>query len=212
MKRLILILIAAVLAVSVGASSEAMSRKGSAGRGKGEHCGKMQDRLAALGLDEKQKGAVEAIHLRMKKEMIRKKADMELSQVELREILGKDAVDVTAAEAKVRQLESLRAEMKIMHIKAREEVKALLTPDQKKEFKKMHGMDCMEGRTSGMWDGHGCCMDGDMDCGKHGYKDGKHGKGKCGNCPIGDAKKGSDKDKDSDGDKPGSGAKAGHKH
>ncbi len=142
----------ALLAGWFGLSDAMMHGKG-AGMGKGRdgmrmgdmgmQCGQMMDKLASLGLDDKQMEEVRGLHLKMKKETIKKEADIDIAEIELREMLHKDAVDIGAAEAKVRQIESLKADLKIMHIRTHEEVKAKLTPEQRKNFNAMMKMKPM---------------------------------------------------------------------
>jgi Spy/CpxP family protein refolding chaperone len=91
--------------------------------------------LARLDLTEKQKDTVKEIRSRVLKETIKKRADLEIAGVELRELLGKDSVDMSAVEAKLKKTESMRTDLRLSHIKAREEIKALLTPEQRKKFK-----------------------------------------------------------------------------
>jgi Spy/CpxP family protein refolding chaperone len=171
MKKLVLLLSLLVLLLGMVVSSDAMSKKGGDKKGMGGMemgmCDErmMMKKFASLGLDDRQKEDIKAIHLRIKKDMIRKKADIGVAQVELREVLSKDTVDLQAAEAKVKQIESLKAEMKITHIRTHEEVKSKLTPEQRKKFSAMHGMGCME-----------CGMGGGM----HKMKGGMGMKGKCG--------------------------------
>ncbi len=113
--------------------------------------------LMGLGLDAKQKDALEALRSKTMKDMIRKKADEQIADIELKEHLDKDLVDMKAVETLVKKKESLRAEMFLAHIKAREEMKSILTPDQWKRMKEM------------METGHrgGCGMKG----GNEGHKD-----------------------------------------
>ena len=66
------------------------------------------------------------------KEKIRRTADMRIAQIELKDLLSQDPVDMKAVEAKVKQLEAMRTEMQLSHIKAMEECKAKLTPEQRK--------------------------------------------------------------------------------
>lgn len=189
MKKLVLLL-AVVVLVGVSVSAYAMSKKGMPGRGMhSEHM--MFEKMQALGLDDKQKETVKALHLKTKKEMIKKQADIEIAQVELKELLGKDPVDLQAAEAKVKQLEALKTDMKMTHIRTREEIKKVLTPEQKKKFATLCD-DCME---CGGGHGMGCDMDK-----MKGMKGGMKGKGK--DCPL-------SKDGDDDA-KPGK--HKGHKH
>lgn len=148
MKRLMVVpMVVIALFAWLGFSDAAMCDK-SAGKGMGmaaEH--PMFEKLKSLGLDDKQIGEVKAIHFKTMKEVIKKKADMQVARVELKEILGQDPVDVKAAEAKIRQIEAVRGDLEIMHIKAREEVKGKLTPEQRKKFESM--MPMMHGGMMG---------------------------------------------------------------
>lgn len=186
MKKLVLLL-SVVLLVGMSVSAYAVNKKDMAG--KGMHCEQMMtEKFEALGLDQKQKETVKAIHLKTKKEMIRKKADVDVAQVELRELLSKDTVDLQAAEAKVKHIEALKTDMKMTHIRAHEEIKLVLTAEQKKKFAAMHE-GCME-----CGEGAGCPT-----CGMHKMMGGM--KGKCGDCAM--MKDGDDKEKS---------GPAGHKH
>lgn len=180
MKKLVLISFVVLLVMGLSASSYAVAKK------KPMKCdmpacsscecdGSPMERLQALGLDDKQTDAVQAIHFRTKKEMLKKKAEVEVAEVELRELIGKDTVDLQAAEAIVKKLEALKSDMKILHIKTREEVKALLTPEQKKKFGSMMGMGMGHGK--GMH--RGCDMQG---------MGGRDEMG-CDNCPKQDCEK-----------------------
>ena len=91
--------------------------------------------------------------------MIRHKADVEVAEIELKEILSKDPVDLNAAEAAVKKIEGIKSEMKMLHIKTMEEIKSGLTPEQKKKFISLMGMGGME-HGKGM---HKKCNMHDMD-------------------------------------------------
>jgi len=117
----------------------------------------MMDRLMDLNLDEQQRTSINEIKRKMMTDTIRRSADMRIAQIELRDLLQQDPVDMKAVEAKVKQLESMRTEMRLSHIKAREEIKAKLTPEQRKEFREMleerpmmRGMGMMRGYRRGM--------------------------------------------------------------
>jgi len=105
----------------------------------------MWQHLKGLGLDEKQREAVKAIKNKEMKDMIKKRADKQIAKLELKEILAKDPVDMKAVEAKVKQIESIGTDMRLSHIRAMEEVKATLTPEQKKKMKEMIEMGPMKG-------------------------------------------------------------------
>jgi len=90
--------------------------------------------LDNLNLDEQQKKAIGEIRSAMKKDTIRKMADIRIARIELRDLLLQDPPDLKATEAKVRQIGSLRTEMHLAHLKALESIKAKLTPDQRKKL------------------------------------------------------------------------------
>jgi len=73
----------------------------------------------------------------MVKNMIRKKADLRIARVELRELLHKEPVDMTAVESQVKKMENLRSSVILDNIKARQEIKSKLTPDQRKKLKEL---------------------------------------------------------------------------
>lgn len=95
------------------------------------------EHLKSLNLDEQQKTLIGGIKSRMMKETIRRTADMRIVQIELRELLSQDPVDMKAIEAKVKQLEMMKTEMHLSHIKAMEDCKTKLTPEQRKKFREM---------------------------------------------------------------------------
>jgi len=139
-----------VAAVSfVALATLAYGEMGGKGMASGMMCccgmdGKMMDAehhmaklIKDLNLDDQQKVFMGEIKSRMMKETIRRKADMHIAQIELKELLMQDTVDMTAVEAKVKQLEAMKTEMQLSHIKAMEECKAKLTPEQRKKLKEM---------------------------------------------------------------------------
>ncbi len=104
----------------------------------------MWQHLMGLGLDEKQKEALKALRSKMMKDMTKKRADQQIAGIELKDLLDKDPVDIKAVEAAVKKSESLRTEMFLAHIRAHEEMKSILTPEQRKRLKEMmeHGAGC----------------------------------------------------------------------
>jgi Spy/CpxP family protein refolding chaperone len=93
--------------------------------------------LMSLGLDEKQREAVREIKSRVMKDTIRKRADLEVARIDLRDLLHKDQVDMSAAETTLKKMASLQTDIRFSHIKALEEIKTKLTPEQRKKFKEM---------------------------------------------------------------------------
>jgi|GEM_PF-1786868 len=179
MKKAFLVLLTVLFVMGLAiASGAAEMEKGGAHHGgmykheEGCGCGGPHEfggMFKKLGLDKKQMEAVQEIHLRTMKETIKKKADIKVAKLDLFEILSKDPVDMTAAETAVKKLEGLKTEMKMMHIKAMEEVKSNLNAEQKKEFSAMmrHMMMKREMMRHGMKHGMKGMRDGECGCPMH---------------------------------------------
>jgi Spy/CpxP family protein refolding chaperone len=132
-----------------------MQRRGMMGRGMGD--GGMMGRhhmmhrcMQNLGLSDKQREEIEGIRMATMKDVIHRKADMRIAQLELMDLLRKDHVDMNAVVAKVKKIEGLRSDIHIALIKAREEVRAKLTPDQRQKMRDSMGGCFMMGNQ---WSG-----------------------------------------------------------
>lgn len=101
----------------------------------GEHA--MLKHLMGLNLDEQQKALIGEIKSRMMKESIRRTADMRIVQIELKDLLSQDPIDMRAVEAKLKQLEMMKTEMHLSHIRAMEDCKTKLTPEQRKKLREL---------------------------------------------------------------------------
>jgi Spy/CpxP family protein refolding chaperone len=127
-----------------------MQGRGMMGRGmmRGEMMGRHQHMmhmcLQHLDLDAKQKQEIEGIRMATMKKVIRKRADMQIARLELRDLLSKDPVDMKAVAAKVKEIEGLRADIHLALITARVEVKSKLTPQQRQKMMDMMGGPMME--------------------------------------------------------------------
>lgn len=95
-----------------------------------------------LNLDEKQKKALKAIENNTTKELIRKKADEQIAEIELWELLNNDIVDLKAVEIKIKQIAIIKTETLLFVIKSMEEMKEKLTLEQRVMLKKYQPMDC----------------------------------------------------------------------
>jgi Spy/CpxP family protein refolding chaperone len=103
--------------------------------------------MMGLGLDDKQMSAIQKIIDTTVKEMIRKRSDLLIAKIDLEGILHKEPVDLNAAETQMKRIEAMKTDMFISHLKALEEVKSLLSPEQKGRLKEMmqtHMMGGME--------------------------------------------------------------------
>jgi Spy/CpxP family protein refolding chaperone len=133
----------------------------------GEH--HIWEKLINLGLDENQKEVLKEILRNTMRETIKKQADLDIAQIDLKDLLDKDAVDMKTVESKLNQIASLETEIHLARIKAHEEIKSKLTPDQRKKLKAIMEQGMMMGKM-GMMQGKGCGMMREMMGGamKHG--------------------------------------------
>jgi Spy/CpxP family protein refolding chaperone len=88
-----------------------------------------------LGLDEKQKEAIQTIRSKTDREFIRQRADLRMAELDLRDLLGKDSVDLKEAEKVLKRISTLKAEMELSRIRSFEEIKSNLTPEQRKKLR-----------------------------------------------------------------------------
>lgn len=87
-----------------------------------------------LGLSAEQVQRLEALRSEFQKETIRRSADLQVAELELGELLRQDPVDLAKAEAALRKLEGLRTELRLARLKAIEQGKAVLTPEQRQKL------------------------------------------------------------------------------
>jgi Spy/CpxP family protein refolding chaperone len=97
----------------------------------------MSMHLAGLNLDVQQKATIDKIKSKMMKESIRKMADIRIVQIELKDLITQDVADMKAVESKVKQLEAMKTDLQLSHIQAMQDIKNLLTTEQKKKLKEM---------------------------------------------------------------------------
>jgi len=116
------------------------------------------NKLMSLGLDEKQKEAVKQLVRTTLKETIKKRADLSIARIDLKDLLDKDSINMTGVESKLNQIGSLEADIRLSHIKTLEAIKVQLTPDQRKKLNEM----IEEGMMGGKMQGKGCGMMGEM--------------------------------------------------
>jgi len=96
--------------------------------------------LQSLKLSEKQKEALKEIENTAVKDLIRKSADEQIAEIELRELLDKDSVDLKSVETRLKEIAAIRTETQLIIIKSMENMKAKLTPEQREILKKVRPM------------------------------------------------------------------------
>jgi Spy/CpxP family protein refolding chaperone len=91
-------------------------------------------RRDALGLSADQVKKLEQVRDNFERLKIRNNAEVRIVELDIAGLLDKPTVDVAKVETKVREAERLRGDLRIARIKAIEQAKALLTPEQRKKF------------------------------------------------------------------------------
>lgn len=91
-----------------------------------------------LGLSAQQVEALERLRADFQKEVVRRDADIRVAELDLATLLrGAGPGDLAPAEAKVREIERLRADLRIARLRAIEQAKALLTPEQRETLARL---------------------------------------------------------------------------
>ena len=86
---------------------------------------------AELGLTTAQVQGLERIRDDFQREAIKLDADQRVAQMDLAALLRAEPVDLPKVEAKVREIERLKSDLRIGRIRAVERGKAMLTPEQR---------------------------------------------------------------------------------
>lgn len=177
MKKTILSLAALALILGLAAGADARMRgKGMAMGRDGEH---FAHYMKTLNLTEAQQDLFQEMYNKVQKEVIRKKADRGVAEIELREILDHETPDLKSAEAKIRQIASFKADIRVLHLKSAAEFRAKLTPEQQAKFD-----DLDESRFLGMDMDSGMGMGGMGQGPHHGMMGGGKGRMGKGGCPM----------------------------
>lgn len=108
----------------------------------------MLDMKDQLGLSLQQEQALRDLRAAFEKEAIQRGAEVRVAEVELREALAQDQVDLGRAETLVRKIAGLRAELRLARLRALEKGKAVLTPAQLAKFREA-GHQMTRGRMGG---------------------------------------------------------------
>ena len=91
-----------------------------------------------MAITDDQAAKLHAIRTEFEKTKIRMKADMQLTSVDLHELLRDDKGDLGAVESKLKNLFELRAAMYLASVKASREAKSVLTDEQRSRMKTVH--------------------------------------------------------------------------
>lgn len=88
-----------------------------------------------LGLSPEQVQGLERLRADFQREAIRRGADLRVAEMELETLLDADSADLGQVEAKLREIERLRADLRLARVRAIEQGKARLTPEQRAKLR-----------------------------------------------------------------------------
>lgn len=99
----------------------------------------MLDHRDELALTPEQTGRLEALRTDFARESIRREAEIRIAELDLAALLAEERLDMAKVEVKVRELAKLRADLRIERIRAIEQGRAVLTPEQRTKLQGLLG-------------------------------------------------------------------------
>jgi Spy/CpxP family protein refolding chaperone len=104
-----------------------------------------------LALSDGQEKQLKDIVYQTTKTRIKQRADVRVAELELQQLLDADPVEMGKVEAKLKDIEGLRTALRLNLIKAHEQAKGVLSPEQRQKFEGIH--DRMPGMRGMMGEG-----------------------------------------------------------
>lgn len=92
-----------------------------------------------LGLSASQVQELERLRMEFQREAIKRDADQRVAEMDLASLLKSEPVDMGKVEAKVREIERARADLRLARIRVIDQGKAQLTPDQRAKLAMLAG-------------------------------------------------------------------------
>lgn len=105
---------------------------------------RLEKMAKALDLTDDQLSRIKAIRTDQEKSAIRTRADLELAELDLRQLMDQDPLNLSKVEGVMKRLEGLRTKLHLSAIKSHESMKTVLTPEQREKAKQMmkrHGRE-----------------------------------------------------------------------
>jgi Spy/CpxP family protein refolding chaperone len=124
------------LAQQIQQGMRGLGAPGAMGRPMSERAGRplitiMLHHRTELGLTPEQVTRLEALRGEFSREAIRRTADIRIAELDLATLLEQEPADLSKVETKVREVAQLTADLRIARLRAIEQGKATLTPDQR---------------------------------------------------------------------------------
>jgi len=87
-----------------------------------------------LGLSADQVKKLEQLRDNFQRQSLRNEADVKIVELDIATLLDNPTVEVAKVEAKIREVEKLRVDLRIARVRVIEQAKNVLTPEQRKKF------------------------------------------------------------------------------
>ncbi|HKN87434.1 MAG TPA: Spy/CpxP family protein refolding chaperone [Nitrospiraceae bacterium] len=97
----------------------------------------------ALGLSDDQNTKLRSIGLNFKKDEVKKRAEVELAEIDMHQLFHQQDMQAAGGdvEGAIRKLYGLKADARIASFKAFQDARGVLTPEQLKKLRDLHGKD-----------------------------------------------------------------------
>lgn len=118
-----------------------MGMRGPWGHGRGGHQGPLISMMLhwkdQLALTSDQERSLRGLRANFEKEAITRTSEIDVAELELKELLEQEKVDLINVEASTKKVALLRADLRLARIKTIESGKALLTPEQQRKLERL---------------------------------------------------------------------------
>ena len=118
-----------------------MGMRGDWGHGRGGHQGPLISMMLhwkdQLALTSDQERSLRKLRAKFEKEAITRTSEIDVAELELKELLEQEKVDLIKVEAWTKKVALLRADLRLARIKTIEAGKALLTPEQQRKLERL---------------------------------------------------------------------------
>ncbi|WP_168062540.1 Spy/CpxP family protein refolding chaperone [Candidatus Manganitrophus noduliformans] len=98
---------------------------------------KMMQAMSRLDLTPDQKKKIESLKLKHQKEAIPLFSKIEMANVEIKELILADPVDLEKVKAKVKEKHAAMADLEASHLALAQQMKGVLTPEQRQKMESM---------------------------------------------------------------------------
>jgi Spy/CpxP family protein refolding chaperone len=116
----------------------------------GEHPGMFLGMEKELGLSDEQVSKLKDMRMKREKQAIQDRAELDIMELELRDLMSEDEIDLKAVDGKIDKISALKGKIRKDGIHAMVDAKKVLTAEQRKKLREMKGRGMGMGTGMGM--------------------------------------------------------------